>query len=284
MGTRLSFSTACHPETGGQVERVNQILEDMLCSCALTFGTNWEKYLPFAEFSYNNSYQSSLGMAPFEFLYGRKCRTPLNWSETGERQLFGPDSIKEAEEQVRIIRERLKAAQSRQKSYADHRRRELTFQVGDLVYLKVTPFKGAHRFQVKGKLAPRYIGPFQIIKRSGEVAYKVDLPSSLSSVHNVFHVSQLKKCLRAPTERVENYEDLKVQEDLSYPEEPIRILDEAERITRRRVIKFLKVQWKIHSESEATWEREDCPRSEYPSLFPNTLQSRGRDFCKGDRL
>src|SRR4051812_19907821 len=115
MGTHLSFSTAFHPQSSGQVERVNQILEDMLRACVISFGKNWEKSLPFAEFAYNNSYQSSLNMAPFEFLYGRRCRTPLNWSEIGERQFFGPDIIKEAEEQVRIVRDRLKAAQFRQK-------------------------------------------------------------------------------------------------------------------------------------------------------------------------
>ena len=108
MGTRISFSTAYHPQTGGQTERVNQILEDMLRACVLSFGKNWEKCLPFAEFSYNNSFQASLGMAPFEALYGRRCRTPLNWSETGERSLFGPDIIQEAEDQVRVICERLK--------------------------------------------------------------------------------------------------------------------------------------------------------------------------------
>ena len=110
MGTRVNFSTAFHPQTDGQTERVNQVLEDMLRACVISLGKDWEKYLPFAEFSYNNSYQASLGMAPFEVLYGRKCRTPLNWSETGERALLGPDIINEAEEKVRIIRENLKIA------------------------------------------------------------------------------------------------------------------------------------------------------------------------------
>ena len=121
MGTHLSFSTAFHPQSSGQVERVNQILEDMLRACVISFGMDWEKCLPFAEFAYNNSYQSSLKKAPFEVLYGRRCRTPLNWSETGERQFLGPDMIQEAEGQVRIIRENLKTAQSRQKSQYDRR-------------------------------------------------------------------------------------------------------------------------------------------------------------------
>ena len=139
-------------------------------------------------------------MSPFEALYGRKCRTLLYWNQTGERQVFGPKILEEAERQVQIIRDNLKTAQSRQKSYADHRRRELTFEVGDYVYLKVSPMRGLRRFKVKGKLSPRYIGPFLILERKGEMAYQPELPTQLSGVHNVFHVSQLKKCMRVPEE------------------------------------------------------------------------------------
>lgn len=269
MGTQLSFSTAYHPQTDGQTERVNQILEDMLRACVLSYGKKWDKCLSFSEFSYNNSYQASLQMSPFEVLYGRRCRTPLNWSESGERQFFGPDMINEAEEHVRMIRERLRTTQSHQKSYADRRRRELIFEVDDHVYLKVSPMKGMQRFQVKGKLAPRFIGPFRILAKRGSVAYQLELPPSLSDVHNVFHVSQLKKCLRVPTEAT-NLEDLDLQPDLSYRERPIRILEEMERKTRNRSINFLKVQWSNHTEDEATWEREDRMREEYPELFPST--------------
>src|ERR1041385_1790855 len=133
MGTHLSFSTAFHPQSSGQVERVNQILEDMLRACVISFGKNWEKSLPFAEFAYNNSFQSCLNMAPFELLYGRRCRTPLNWSETVERQFFGPDMIKEAEGQVRIVRDQLKAAQSRQKSYYDRHHRQESYNLDEKV-------------------------------------------------------------------------------------------------------------------------------------------------------
>jgi len=172
----------------------------MLRACALQNSKSWDKHLPYAEFSYNNSYQASLKMAPFEALYGKKCRTPLFWNQVGERKVFGPDVIKEAEEQVKEIRNNLKTAQSRQKSYADKRRRELNFEVGDFVYLKVSPFRGLKRFNVRGKLAPRYIGPFKVIDRKGVVAYQLELPSQLLGIHDVFHVSQLKKCLRAPEE------------------------------------------------------------------------------------
>jgi hypothetical protein len=191
MDTKLNFSSAYHPQTDGQTERTNQVLEDMLKACALKHGRSWDKSLPYADISYNNSYQASLKMAPFEALYGRKCRTPLYWNQTGESQVFGPEILQEAEKQVQIIRENLKTAQSREKSYADNRRRELMFEVGDFVYLKVSPMRGMKRFKVKGKLSPRYIGPFKILERKGEVAYQLELPDSLSDVHDVFHVSQL---------------------------------------------------------------------------------------------
>ena len=204
MGTTLLFSTAYHPQTSGQVERVNQILEDMLRACVISFGMKWEDCLPYAEFSYNNSFQTSLGMAPFEALYGRRCRTPINWSGAGERQLFGPDIIQDAEEKVRIIRDNLKIAQSRQKSYYDNKHRDMVYKAGDQAYLRVTPLRGTQRFGIKGKLAPRYVGPFNILSRHGELAYRLELPPNLSKVHDVFHVSQLKKCFKDPGRAVDH--------------------------------------------------------------------------------
>nr|AAV31295.1 putative polyprotein [Oryza sativa Japonica Group] len=260
----------------GQTERVNQILEDMLRACVLDFGGSWDKNLPYAEFSYNNSYQASLQMAPYEALYGRKCRTPLLWDQTGERQVFGTDILREAEEKVKIIQERLRVAQSRQKSYADNRRRDLAFEEGDYVYLRVTPLRGVHRFQTKGKLAPRFVGPFKIVSRRGELAYQLELPPSMAGIHDVFHVSQLKKCLRIPTEEADP-DRIELQEDLTYVEKPVRILEVSERNTRNRVIRFCKVQWSNHSEEEATWEREDELKSAHPHLFVSSSESRGRD-------
>jgi hypothetical protein len=148
LDTQLRFSSAYHPQTDGQTERVNQILEDMLRACALQYGRSWNQSLLYAEFSYNNSYQESLKMTPFEMLYGCRCRTPLFWSEAREQKVFGPDILQEAEKQVCMVRENLRVAQSRQKSYADHRRRDLSFEVGDFVYLKVSPMRGLHRFKV----------------------------------------------------------------------------------------------------------------------------------------
>jgi hypothetical protein len=153
-------------------------------------------------------------MLPFQALYGRNCQTPLHWDQPSERQVFNPDILLEVVENIIMVRENLKTVQSRQRSYADTRRRDLSFEVGDYVYLKVSPIKGIKRFGVKGKLAPRYIGPYQIQSRRGEVAYQLSLPESLSVVHDVFHVSQLKKCLRVPEEQLLT-EDLEVQEDLT---------------------------------------------------------------------
>nr|AAX95377.1 Retrotransposon gag protein, putative [Oryza sativa Japonica Group]AAX96106.1 retrotransposon protein, putative, Ty3-gypsy sub-class [Oryza sativa Japonica Group]ABA92905.1 retrotransposon protein, putative, Ty3-gypsy subclass [Oryza sativa Japonica Group] len=269
-----SLPPADHPD--GQTERVNQILEDMLRACVLDFGGTWYKSLPYAEFSYNNSYQASLQMAPFEALYGRKCRTPLFWDQTGERQLFGTEVLTEAEEKVRTVRERLRIAQFRHKSYADNRRRELTFEAGDYVYLRVTPLRGVHRFQTKGKLAPRFVGPYKILERRGEVAYQLELPSNMIGIHDVFHVSQLKKCLRVPEEQADS-EHIDIQEDLTYVEKPVCILETRERRTRNKVTRLYRVQWSHHSEEEATWEREDELKAAHPHLFASSSESRGRD-------
>jgi hypothetical protein len=168
---------------------------------ALKYGKSWDKNLPYAEFSYNNSNQASIEMAPFEALYRRQCRILMFWSQTRESQVFGPEVLKDAEKHVQMIRENLKVTQSRQKSYAD-KRRDHSFKIGDFVYLKVSPLRGTHRFKVKGKLAPRYARPFKIVDRKGEVAYLLELPPQLSDVHDVFHVSQLKKCLRVLEEQL----------------------------------------------------------------------------------
>jgi hypothetical protein len=195
-----------------------------------TFDRNWESSLSYAEFSYNNNYQASIKMSPFEDLYGRKCQTPLMWSNIGERTLEGPAFIKEAEEKVALIRKRLLEAQSRQKSYADNRRRELSFEERDFVYLKVSPMRGVKRFQVKGKLAPRFVGPYPIIGRIGPAAYRLQLPESMSDIHNVFHVSQLRKCLKVPESHIVE-ETIQIQKDLQYREKPVKILDSAIRKT-----------------------------------------------------
>jgi hypothetical protein len=212
------------------MERINQILEDMLRACVIQYDKNWNKCLALAEFSYNNNYQLSLKMAPFEALYGHQCQTPLSCSQIGERKIFGPDLITKAEEKVKIIQSNLKAAQSRQKSYVYKRRKPLQFQVGDFVYLRVSPTRGVQRSGMKGKLAPRYVGPFEILETYGPVAYSLQLPFQLAAIHNIFHVSQLKKCIKIPTEVI-NFQTIKIESDLSYTKHPIRILDTKERST-----------------------------------------------------
>jgi hypothetical protein len=266
LGTKLLHSSAYHPQTSGQTERVTQILEDLLRACFLEFPQKWDECLPLAEFSYNNSYQESIKMAPFEALYGRRCRTPLNQSEPGERWFFRPDMVKEMEEKVQRFIHNLKEAQARQKSYADKQRQPLYFQVEYYVYLKVSPMKGVSHFGVKGKLAPRYIGPFPILERCGPVAYRLQLPETLSAVHNVFHVSQLKKCLRVPDQTIDMV-DVTLELDLTYSEHPIRVLDQKDRVTQRRTLKFYKIQWNQHMKDEATWETQDFLENNFPGFL-----------------
>ena len=178
LRTKLSFNTAFHPQSNGQSEHTIQTLEDMLRACALDLEGKWDEHLPLVEFAYNNSYQATIGMPPYEALYGRKCRSPLHWDEVGERALVGPDLVLEAVEKIQGIRQRMKVAQDRYKSYADKRRRPLEFQVGDHVFLKVSPTKGVVQFGVRGKLNPRYIGPYEGLQRIGLVAYRIAPPPS----------------------------------------------------------------------------------------------------------
>ena len=176
LGTKLSFSTAFHLQIDGQSERVIQILEDLLRACALDLKGNWDDYLSLVEFAYNNSFQASIGMTPFEGLYGRRCQSPVCWDDVGGRKLLGHYLVQLAVQKIALIKERLKTTQRRQKSYADNRRRDLEFEVGDHVFLKVLPMKSVIRFGRKGKLSPLFMGPFEILERVGTLAYKVAFP------------------------------------------------------------------------------------------------------------
>jgi hypothetical protein len=238
----------------------------MLRACVIDFKGSWESHLPLIEFSYNNSYHASIQAAPYEALYGRKCRTPLCWNEVGERQLAGPEIVQVTADKINQIRERMKAAQDRQAMYANKRRKPIEFQVGDNVMLKVSPWKGIVRFGKRGKLSPRYIGPFRIIERVGEVAYKLELPDELQSIHNTFHVSNLRKCL-ADANLAVPLSDVQVDEKLTYVEEPEAILDRKSRKLRNKEIALVKVQWKYHKGQDATWESEDEMKAKYPYLF-----------------
>ncbi|KAL0560424.1 hypothetical protein IC582_000829 [Cucumis melo] len=266
MGTRLDFSTAFHPQTDGQTERLNQVLEDMLRACALEFPGSWDSHLHLMEFAYNNSYQATIGMAPFEALYGKCCRSPVCWDEVGEQRLMGPELVQSTNEAIQKIRSRMHTAQSRQKSYADVRRKDLEFEVGDKVFLKVAPMRGVLRFEKRGKLSPRFVGPFEILERIGPVAYRLALPPSLTTVHDVFHVSMLRKYVPDPS-HVVDYEPLGIDENLSYVEQPVEVLAREVKTLRNKEIPLVKVLWRNHRVEEATWEREDDMRSRYPELF-----------------
>jgi hypothetical protein len=237
----------------------------MLRACIMEHQGSWDKNLPWADFSYYNSYQENLKMAQFEVLYGRRCHTLLNWIEPGEKVIFGPDIIDEAEARVHHIQNNLKPTKSRQESYANKRHRPLDFEVGNHVCLRVSPMKDAKRFRVKRKLTARYIRPFPILEKCRPVAYKLDLPPSLAGVHDIFHVSQLKKCLKAPVDVVLP-EVTPLEEDLTNPEHPIKALDQKDCFTKQKVIKFSKIQWSNHTEEEVTWKHEDFLHSRHPNF------------------
>jgi hypothetical protein len=175
--------------------------------------------------------------------------------------------MNEAEEKVKQIQANIPAAQSHQKSYADERRSPLEFEVGDHVYLQVSPMKGVRCIGIKGKLAPRYIGPYPVIDKYGPTSYQVELPVKLSGVHNVFHVSQLKRCLKPPADVVIKA-TIPLELDLTYKAYLIKVLDQQDWVTRNKTTQFYKIQWNDHSEDEATWEHEEFLWANYPEFLP----------------
>ena len=201
----------------------------------LQFCDAWHKRLDLMEFAYNNSYHSSIRMAPFEALYDRACRTPLCWSEVGERALMGPEIIEETTQNVHVIKANLKVAQDRQKSLTDRHATDRVYNVGDWVFLKLSLWKGVVRFGKKGKLSPRYIGPYQITKRVSEAAYRLEFPSKLARVHNVFHVSMLRQYVSDPSHVIPP-QPLEINPDLTYEEEPVTILDWKDKVLRNKTI------------------------------------------------
>ncbi|GJS13976.1 putative reverse transcriptase domain-containing protein [Tanacetum coccineum] len=243
LGNRLDMSTAYHPQTDGQSERTIQTLEDMLRACVIDFGKGWDRHLPL-------------------------CRSPICWAEVGDAQLTGPKIIHETIEKIIQIRNRMQVARDRQKTYVDKRRKPLEFQVGDKVMLKVSPWKGVIRFGKREKLSPRYIGAFKILARIGPVAYRLELPQELSSVHNVFHVCNLKKCLSGET-LVIPLEEIQVDDKLNFVEEPVEIMDREVKQLKQSRIPIIKVRWKSRIGSEFMWERGDQFRNKYPHLFTN---------------
>nr|GFA63180.1 putative reverse transcriptase domain-containing protein [Tanacetum cinerariifolium] len=232
LGTRLDISTEYHPKTDGQSERTIQTLKDMLRACAIDFEKGWDNHLPLVKFSYNNSYHATIKAAPFEALYGRKCRSPVCWTEVGEAQILCPELIQETTEKIVQIKQRMQAVRDRQKSYAD---------------LK------------------RMLDPSRYWKRVGDVAYKLDLPKELSRVHNTFYVSNLKRC-HADEPLAVPLDGLHFDDKLHFVEKPVKIIDRKVKRLKRSRIPLVKVRWNSKRGPEFTWEREDQFRKKYPHL------------------
>nr|GEW57219.1 putative reverse transcriptase domain-containing protein [Tanacetum cinerariifolium] len=231
---RVPVAIISNHDTDGQSERTIQTLKDMLRACVLDFRKGWDKHLPLVEFSYNNNYHTSIKAAPFEALYGCKCRLPICWVEVEDSQLTGPDIIHETINKIVQIKSRIQAACDCQKSYADVRRKPLEFQVGDKVMLKASPWKGVIRFGKRGKLNLRYIGPFKILAKVGTIAYRLELPKHLTRVHKL-----------------------------------VKIMDRKVKRLRQSRIPIVKVDWNSRRGPEFTWEREDQMQKKYPHLFAN---------------
>ncbi|GJU63348.1 hypothetical protein Tco_1245183 [Tanacetum coccineum] len=282
LGTSLDMSTAYHPKTDGQSERTIQTLEDMLRACVIDFGKGWVDHLSLVEFSYNNSYHASIKAAPFEALYGRKCRSPVCWAEVGQVQLTSLDLVRETTEKIIQIKQRMQTARDRQKSYADKKRKPMDFQVGDKVMLKVSPWKGVVRFGKRGKLNPRYVRPFKVLEKVRAVAYKLELPQELSRVHNTFHVSNLKRCYSDDPLTVP-LDGLHVDDKLQFVEEPVEIMDREVKQLRHSRVPIVKVRWNSKRGPEFTWEREDQFKKKYPHLFTKTAPPPSAASCDTPR-
>ncbi|GJY96788.1 putative reverse transcriptase domain-containing protein [Tanacetum coccineum] len=243
LGTQLDMSTAYHPQTDGQSERIIQTLEDMLRACVIDFGKGWDRHLPLVEFSYNNSYHTSIKAAPFEALYDRKCRSPIFWAEIGDAQLTGPKIIHETTKKIIQIKKRIQAARDRQKSYADRRRKPLEFKVGDKILAEV-----------------------------GTLAYRLKLPEQLSRVHSTFHVSNLKKCLVDEPLAIP-LDVIQIDDKLNFIEEPVEIMDREVKRLKQSCILIVKFRWNSRRGPEFTWEREDQMKKS-TLIFSLTLRPR----------
>ncbi|GKB99313.1 putative reverse transcriptase domain-containing protein [Tanacetum coccineum] len=240
LQTRLDMGTAYHPQTDSLSERTIQTLEDMLRACVLDFGGSWDVHLPLVKFSYNNSYHSSVRCAPFEALYGKKCRSLIMWAEVGEVQLIGPELVQETTEKISQTKDRLKAAREHQKSVV--------------------------RFRKKEKLAPRFVRPFENIEKVGLVAYRLELLEELDCVHETFHVSNLKNSLADPTLQVP-LDEIRVDAKLKFVEDPVETLEREFKKLKRSKMAIIKVRWNLKHGPEFTWEREDQMKLKYPHLF-----------------
>ncbi|GJY49709.1 putative reverse transcriptase domain-containing protein [Tanacetum coccineum] len=236
------------------------------------FRKGWDRHLPLFEFSYNNNYHTSIKAAPFEALYGQKCRSPVCWAEVRDVQLTSLEIIHETNKKIIQIKSRIQAAHDRQKSYADVRYKPLEFQAGDRVMLKVSPWKEVIYFGRRGKLNQRYNGTFKVLEKVGTIAYKLELLQQLSRVHSTFYVSNLKKCLSNEPLAIP-LDEIHIDDKLYFAEEPVEIMDrEVKRLKQSRIL-IIKVQWNSRRGPEFTWEREDQFKKKYPRLFSNHASS-----------
>ncbi|GJX15879.1 putative reverse transcriptase domain-containing protein [Tanacetum coccineum] len=250
------MSNVYHPQIDGQSERTIQTLEDILRACVIDFEKGWDRHLPLVEYSYNNSYHTSIKAASFEGLYRCKCQSPICWTKVRDNQLTCPEIIHETTEKINQIKSRIQAARDHQKSYANVRRKPLEFQVEDKVILKVSPWKGVTHFGKLGKLKPRYIGPFKILAKVGTVAYRLELLEQLSRVHSTFHVSNMKKCLSNETFAIP-LDEIQIDDKLHLIKEPVKIIDREVKRLKQIRISIVKVRCNLRRGPELTWERED---------------------------
>ena len=239
------------------------MLEDMFRGCVLDFPGIWDRHIPLMEFAYSNSFQSSICMAPYEALYGRKCKTLVCWTDLNEYKVIGPDIVKDTKEKVRVIEQRLKVASDRHKSFADLKRKDIEYKVGDKVSLKVSPWRKILQFGKKGKLSPRFIGPYEILEKIRPLAYRLALSQELAKLHDVFHVSMLRR-YRYDESHMLLVQDVQVQSDFTYDEEPEAILAREVKQLRNKQVPLVKVLWYHHKIEEATWELELTMREQYP--------------------
>ena len=264
LGTLLNLSSAYHPETDGQTERVNQVMEDMLRSYCSQQPRLWLKFLPLVEFAYNSSFHRSLQMSPFKALYGQECLIPLRLADPNLSVPAAKQTLEEMDQQLRLIRENLKRASDRQASYANLKRTPRSFGVGDRVFLRVKPKRSSLKLGKCRKLAYRYCGPFEVLRRIGEQSYELHLPPRLH-VHNVFHVSLLKEYVSDPLHVLRDEDAVLVNQE-EFQMVPEQVLQTRERKLRHRTIRDVLVQWKGYPIEDASWEDWDRLITQFPHL------------------
>jgi len=240
FGKQVDYELSLSSQIDGESERTTQSLGDLLRTCVLDHLGAWDEVIPLIELTYNNSFHASIGVAPYEALYGRKCRTPLCWYQDGEAILVGPELLEQTTENIRMVRDRMQVSQSRQKAYTDRRRRPLEFAVGDHVFLRVTRTIGVGRALRSRKLSPKFLGPYQISRRIGPVAYEIALPPQLTNLHPIFHVSQLSKYVFDPSHVLEA-EDVYIREDLTMEVPPVALEDSRVEERRGKPVSLVKV-------------------------------------------